>query len=207
MKKNYKKNLITNDNINEQELIGSAKFTGKKKSPGCSLSVSKLPKRLLDVGVLVELECETPLEEVVDSFKLVKSQKRPTVAASEDGKYIMVISSDGISKNVNVDIDHPAFKKAAELYTAFHGTEVDQIKKIDTKETEILVFWGYLNHIVYSVPANSERRGVPFIHEAKDRGDDTPPADEKPIVCVSPNRDFLIMYGPQFVFTERGMIG
>jgi hypothetical protein len=206
MVKRYRKNRSSTLN-NSARIMGSAKFSGEKKIPECSFQLSKLPKSFLNVGELVELQCETPLESAVDSYKLIKSVNRPTVMASKDGKFIMIVSSDKIGGKVDINPDNPIVKDAAELYRAFHGTEVDKIKKVDTADTEVLVFWGYLNHVVYSVPPNSERRGVPFIHEAKDRGDDVPPADEKPIVCVSPKRDFLIMYGPQFVFTERGMIG
>lgn len=204
--KKYRKNR-DNSQINAYPLIGSASFGGKKKEVGCSLSLSRLPKVFLHVGELVELECETPLEDNCDSFGLIKSRGKPMVSASEDGKYVMIVSSDKKKGEIDLNPESPILKDASKLYTAFHGTDVDKVLKIGTAETKVLVFWGHLNHVVYSVPSSSERRGVPFIHEAKDRGDDTPPAEEKPIVCVSPNRDFLIMYGPQFVFTERGMIG
>jgi len=198
----YKKNST---DLAPYPKIGSARFTGKKRSPECGSL--KLPESVLHVGELVELECETPLEGAVDSFKLIKSSKKPIVAASKDGKYVLVISADKKLGKVDINPDHPIVREATDLYTAFHGTDVDKVEKIDTEDAKVLIFWGHLNHIVYSVPARSARRGVPFIHEARDRGDDVPPADEKPIVCVSPNRDFLIMHGPQFVFTERGMIG
>lgn len=201
--KKYRKNTVTAD----QQILGTARFTGAKKAPSCSISINNIPKSFLLVGELVELECETPLEEKVDSFGLVKSHGKPIVVASGDGKYIMVVSSNAVKNKVDINPENQLIKEAVDLHAAFHGTDFDKIKKVDTQETEVLVFWGHLNHIVYSVPQYSERRGVPFIHEAKDRGDDESPADEKPVVCVSPNRDFLIMYGPQFVFTERGMIG
>lgn len=207
MRKKYRKNQSSLEGILNQQMTGSATFTGKKSAPSCSLELKKLPKSFLEVGVLIELECETPLEKNVDSFKLIKSTGKPIVMADEQGKYVVVVSSDKKLGKVDINPDHPVVRDASQLYAAFHGTEVDKVEKIDIQDTKVLIFWGYLNHIVYSVPQRSERRGVPFIHEAKDRGDDVPPAKEKPIVCVSPNRDFLIMYGPQFEFTERGMIG
>ena len=69
------------------------------------------------------------------------------------------------------------------------------------------MFYGHLNHIVYSVPNYSERRGTPFIHEARDRGDSKPKAIKKPIVCVSPNRDYAVIYGSQFNFGKKGLVG
>jgi len=208
MVKKYRKNRASDSLItNDQRLFGTAKFFGAKKAPGCALAVNQIPKSFLLVGELVELECETPLEEKVDSFKLLNSTGTPVVVASGDGKYIMVVSANTVKEHVKINPENQLLKDAINLHAAFHGTDFDKIKKVDTKDTEVLVFWGHLNHIVYSVPQYSERRGVPFIHEAKDRGDDEAPADQKPIVCVSPNRDFLVMYGPQFIFTERGMIG
>ena len=70
-----------------------------------------------------------------------------------------------------------------------------------------MIFYGHLNHIVYSVPNYSERRGTPFIHEAKDRGDHKPKASKKPIVCVSPDREYAVIYGNQFYFGKKGLVG
>jgi len=187
--------------------VGEATFTGKKKDVQCQLDINELPKGFLLVGELIELECETPEEAKVDSLKLIKSRKSPIVTASGDGKLVAIVSGDSVKGNVWIDPDHDDVKEAVTLHQAFHGTKHDKIKLVNTRDTDWLIFWGHLNHIVYDVPKYSERRGVPFIHEAKDRGDGALPAEEKPIVCLSPNRDFLIMYGVQFEFTERGIIG
>jgi len=202
MIRRYRRNLTQTKSI-----VGEARFTGKKKDIACGLSISDLPKSVLLVGELIEFECETPLESKVDSYGLIKSKRRPLVVASGDGKYVMIVSGDKVVGAVELDESNNVVKEAVDLHEAFHGTEHDQIKAVDTLPAEKLFFFGHLNFIVYSVPEYSERRGVPFIHEAKDRGDDEPPAKEKPIVCVSPNRDFLIMYGAEFSFTERGIIG
>lgn len=200
-------------NRTSSRMMGSAHFEGLKKEPGRSIAVSdlpiasKLPRGFVFVGELVELECETPLEPKVNSFSLIRSSKSPIVMAGGDGKSVLIVSSDAVKDKVDINPDSKIVKQAVDLHAAFHGTDFDKIKKVDISDPEVLVFWGHLNFVVYSVPEYSERRGVPFIHEAKDRGDDEKPADEKPIVLVSPKRDFLVMYGPQFVFTERGMIG
>lgn len=191
----------------KQRMRGEARFAGKGKDLKCQLNLDEIPKGFLLVGELEELECETPNEAKIDSIGLVKSRKKALVLASGDGTIVMVASSDKIKGKIWIDLENEIIKDASKLYTAFHGVEPDAIFKVDTDDTDWLVFWGHLNHIVYSVPENSQRQGVPFIHEAKDRGDGVPPADEKPIVCISPKRDFLVMYGVQFEFTERGIIG
>lgn len=191
----------------ETPLRGEARFAGKGKELKCEFDLNEIPKGFLLVGELEELECETPSESKIDSIGLVKSRKKALVVASGDGKIVMIVSADKVKGDVWIDPEHEDVKEAVEMHTAFHGTEHDSIKKVETDDTDWLVFWGHLNHIVYSVPQYSERQGVPFIHEAKDRGDGVPPAKEKPIVCLSPKRDFLVMYGVQFEFTERGIIG
>ena len=187
---------------------GEAIFEGKKKPLiKCTLPREDFETGVLLIGELEELECETPLEEKVDIFGLVKSKKKPQVVATGNGKLVLVISSDKICEDVTVNPTDAEVKKAIELHTAFHGTNFDSVKKINIDEPDYLVFFGHLNFIVYDVPSYSERRGVPFIHEARDRGDDVSPSKDKPIICVSPKRDYLVMYGTQFEFTERGIIG
>lgn len=193
---------------------GEARFKGKKKDLQCQFDLKKLPKGFLLVGELEELECETPKEAKVDSMGLVKSKKPPLVIASGDGKVVAIVSNDKVSGDIWIDPGDKEVKQAIDLHKSFHGVDHDSIKKVNTTETDWLVFWGHLNHIVYSVPKYSARymdlagrKGIPFIHEAKDRGEGVPPAEEKPIVCISPKRDFLVMYGVQFEFTERGIIG
>lgn len=186
---------------------GEARFSGKKKELQCEFDINNMPKGFLLVGELEELECETPAEAKIDSLGLIKSKKKAVVTASGDGKVVAIVSGDKITGDVWIDPEHEDIKEAVDLHEAFHGVKHDKIKKVETDDTDWLVFWGHLNHIVYSVPEYSERRGVPFIHTAKDRGDGVPEAKEKPIVCLSPKRDFLVMYGVQFEFTERGIIG
>lgn len=184
------------------------KFTGSKPQIVDRLPVKKLPDSLLLVGYLEELECETPLEKKVDSYNLLvnESGKKPLVCASGDGNLVVVLSADKLGGSTK---SHKSsdIKKAISLHEDFHGTGPEEIKKMDTSPVDKLFFFGWLNYIVYDVPNYSERRGVPFIHEAKDRGDDVPPAKEKPIVCVSPEKDMIIMYGKEFEFTDRGIIG
>jgi len=153
---------------------------------------------------------------------LIKSKKRPIVLANEDGTMVLVVSSDKVTDEYPIDTPKSdmlnrrrnlakepdkSLKKANDLYQAFHGVPGNKILKVNIEEPSYLAFFGWLNHIIYDVPNRSARRGVPFIHEAKDRGDDTPPAREKPYVCVSPKFDYLVMFGSQFSFTERGIIG
>lgn len=186
---------------------GEAVFEGKKKKIACNFTKDDLEKQVLIVGDLVELECETPLEPKVNIFELVKSKKPPLVIASGDGKLVLVISADKVEKNVKVSSEDENLKSAINLYEAFHGTASDAVHKVSIDEPEYLIFFGHLNFIVYDVPKDSERRGVPFIHEAKDKGDGVAPAKDKPVICVSPSRDYLIISGSEFEFTERGIIG
>ena len=183
------------------------KFDGNRYDVIDKLPVDKLPESILLVGYLEELECETPLEDKVDIMSLIvnKSKKKCLVCASGDGKLVMIVSPDKLSENPD---EKPAdLKKTVSLHEDFHGTGAKEIKKVDVAPVDTLVFFGWLNYIVYDVPNYSERRGVPFIHEAKDRGDDVAPSKEKPIVCVSPKKDMIIMYGKEFEFTDRGIIG
>lgn len=190
---------------------GEAVFEGKKAliSP---FPIEDFKKETLHIGELEELECETPLENKVNIFGLIKSKKKPIVSATSNGKMVVVMSSD-TAETVTDDTSvlthdtQTSLQDAKNLYTAFHGTEFDKISKINISDPDYLVFFGHLNFIVYSVPQTSERRGVPFIHEAKDRGDDVPPSRNKPIIVISPKKDYLVMYGSQFEFTERGIIG
>jgi hypothetical protein len=203
----------------------------------CSMPKSYFEKGLVLVGDLVTrapeggLLCEVPTKgckkcgtssnkfcykhtEVVDVIKkkLIKSKKRPYVVANASGTMVMVVSSDAVVETQPIDASAAILEKAAKLHQAFHGVPYDDkdkkpIKKIDIEEPSYLVFFGWLKHIIYDVPKYSERSGVPFIHEAQDRGDDKPKAREKPYVCISPNYDYLVMYGTQFEFTARGIIG
>jgi len=204
-----RRNIISDSLLTRRH--GQAIFEGKKKQVKCSMPTEDFKNsRLVEVGELEELELETPLEPKFNAYGIIKSTKKPFVVATENGSLVLVISSDVVGEEIPPEQINPAdqkIKEAIELHTAFHGTEFESIKKIKLDDPEYLLFAGHLNHIVYSVPQYSERRGVPFIHEAKDRGDDVPPARDKPIVCVSPKRDFLIMSGSQFEFTERGIIG
>lgn len=219
--------------INPKRIQYEDIFTGNRKKYNlkkCPSSCPRLSKGMLEVGVLVTgakeggLVCDVPIkgckecnldddkfcqkhtEEVdVGRSGLIKSKKRPVVLANEQGTMCLVVSSDRIKKETAVDPNE--LTRANKLYESFHGVPGDKVLKVDIAEPEYLVFLGWLNHIIYDVPSRSVRRGVPFIHEGKDRGDDKPPARQKPYVCISPEQDYLIMFGSQFSFTERGMIG
>lgn len=165
----------------------------------------------------------------VDVFRqgLIKSKKRPLVISNESGTMVMVVSHDKLVGSYPIDVSKKealsnrrrnvqetdkSLQKAIKLHESFHGVPFDSkdpkpIKKIDIEEPDYLVFFGWLKHIIYDVPKYSARKGVPFIHEGQDRGDDKPRAREKPYVCVSPKYDYLVIYGTQFEFTERGLIG
>lgn len=166
----------------------------------------------------------------IDIFrqKLIKSKKKPIVISNASGTMVMVVSGDKVvgsypatttkaeaiqkrRRNAVNDLDK-SLSKAEKLHLDFHGVPYDQadklpIKKIDIKPPDKLFFVGWLNHIIYDVPDYSARRGVPFIHEGQDRGDDKPKAREKPFVCVSEHKDYCVIYGSQFEFGPRGMIG
>jgi hypothetical protein len=200
--------------------VGEARFAGKKKKLVERKGVCKFPNRLhkmlfgknankglVYIGDLEELECESPEEPKFNAYNLVKSKKSPAVVSTGKGECVLVISADKIKKMKRSEDVGKKIKDAVDLHTAFHGTEPEEIKSININAPEKLIFVGHLNYIVYDVPSYSERRGVPFIHEARDRGDNVPKSKEKPIVCISPSKDFLVMYGPQFEFTERGIIG
>jgi hypothetical protein len=196
---------------------GEDRFTGPAKKLGtksCTLKRSHFEKELLLIGDLVELKCQTPQEDEVDvvAQKLIKSKGKPFVVSNASGTMVMVISRDAMIDQVPVETARDKLNKAIELHASFHGVDYDDkdnkpIKKVNIEEPAYLVFFGWLNYIVYKVPNYSERRGTPFIHEAKDRGDEKPPAKKKPFVCISPKQDYLVMYGSQFEFTERGIIG
>lgn len=175
--------------------------------------------------------CHKHTKEVdVSRAGLIKSKKRPIVLANKKGTMVLVVSQDKVigeypltatedeifgnnnSKRYNPEEPIAEVKEIMRRNVGFHGVTHDKkdpnpIKIIDIDEPDYLVFFGWLKHIIYDVPKYSERRGVPFIHEAQDRGDDQPRAREKPYVCVSPKYDYLVIYGSQFEFTERGMIG
>lgn len=207
-------------NSEKTKKVGEARFTGEKKKlkKGCTLP-KKIASKLLGkvgliyIGELRELECESPEDPKFNAYHLIKSKKRPKVVATEKGECVLIISSDKVKKIKEEKVSEDKVSDAAELHEAFHGTEPSpgpeggRFLGIDIDIPKKLIFVGHLNFIVYSVPFYSERRGTPFIHTAKDRGDNIPPAKEKPVVCISPNKDFIIMYGPQFEFTERGIIG
>lgn len=177
----------------------------------CKVSIKDIFKseKLTEVGDLEELVCETPLETECNAFNLIISKKSPKVVASDNGKYVFVVSSDKIKGKLSEEeAKEKGLDQAVELYESFHGNSPNKVLKLDIDDNiEYMLFFGHLKYIVYSVPNTSERRGTPFIHTARDRGDDKPPAKEKPMVCVSPKRDFLVMYGSEFKFTERGIIG
>jgi len=210
----FRKNLMAQEELPSTLLgkrRGEATFGGKKVQIKCALPNADFESGILNIGELEELECETPLEEKINAYGLIKSNKKPIVIATGNGKLVLVISSDAIKGEISPDSlneeDVEKLKAAIDLHDAFHGTNFEKIVRVNTDDPEFLIFFGHLNFIVYSVPQYSERRGVPFIHEARDRGDHVPPAKDKPIVCVSPKRDFLVMSGTQFEFTERGIIG
>lgn len=185
--------------------------------------VCEVPKKgCKECGKDPEEFCFKHTEEVdIGRSKLLKSKKRPIVMANENGTAVLVVSRDKI-ENVSAPID--ASRKEAlssrrrnliseddtpgkKLYKSFHGVDPDKYLKVNIEDPSHLYFFGWLNHIIYDVPKRSARSGVPFIHEGKDRGDDVPPARKKPYVCVSPEKDYLVMFGSQFSFTERGIIG
>lgn len=183
-------------------------FDGENASE-CKVSIQGIFKseKMQEIGVLEELVCETPLESECNAFSLIISKKPPKVVASDNGKYVFVISSDKIKSKLDPS-QVEGIEKASKGYESFHGVAPDKVFTVEIDDSiEYMLFFGHLKYIVYSVPNRSERRGTPFIHTARDRGDDKPPAKEKPLVCVSPNRDFLVMYGSEFKFTDRGIIG
>jgi len=195
-------------------------FGGEKADQNtCELSPSNLFKsnNVVLIGNVLELVCETPLEKNCNSINLVKSSG-PLIAVSTDNhKYTLIVPSDKVSL---VSKDLSELKKASKLHEDFHGVDPTQtstpVKSISINDKpEYLIFYGHLNYIVYSVPAYSARyqgsqglpSGTPFKHEGRDRGDDKPKARKKPIVCVSPDRDYAVIYGSQYHFGEKGMVG
>ena len=193
--------------------VGEARFTGKKVHV-VDLPPSRIPTQVIEIGDLIEFVCETPHEANADSFNLIKSKKRPLVVASKKGDLVMIVRSDNIDRNyMNQEELQQAMKTDSNLKTAhdlfegFHGTPADSLSEVKTPPIKSLIFYGHLNNIVYNVPNTSARKGVPFIHHAKDRGDGVPESRNKPIVCYSPDREVIVMYGSQFEFTERGIIG
>lgn len=184
----------------------------------CQITIGRLFDALkhdgtLEIGTLVEFVCQTPLESKCNAFDLVKSRKPPVVIAGGikkgssssniKAKYVLIVSADRVKSTNGGQTD----EATQALHRAFHGVDRDVFKAIDVDEADWLVFFGHLKYIVYKVPNYSERRGTPFIHEARDRGEGVKKSRQKPIVCVSPNRDFLVMYGSEFEFTKRGIIG
>lgn len=199
-------------------------FSGDTPPPEAKLPA--FPSSIVLVGYLEEFLCETPEKESVNILKdtflgkpILKNTskgrgrrnptKKPLVCASSDGRFGIIISPDVIVDTVPESRASGAdgFTDAVELHTDFHGVSPKEIKRIDAQPFRHVEFFGWLNHIIYSVPQYSERRGVPFIHEAKDRGDDLPKAENKPFICLSPNRDLLLMYGEEMCFSDRGFIG
>lgn len=179
----------------------------KKKKIIDYLPVKKIPKSLLLVGSLEELVCtDIKGKKRKDAADILDSSSDPLVCASEDGKLLLIISSDAV-EFVSDQPDGVDLKKATNLHTDFHGVDPPEIKKINTNNFDYLIYFGQLVHVVYNVPQYSERRGPPFIHKAGDKGDDVPPAKVKPNVCYTPSKDMIVIYGDEMRFTDRGIIG
>ena len=200
-------------------------FSGQTPEPDEKFPYSDFPRSILLVGYLEDLKCQTPLAKSIDAMtsefldkpilelgtkgKRKNPSQKALVCASDDGRVGFILSPNiammTVSEEKASQVD--GFQDAVELHTDFHGVGPQEIKKIDAAPFKHLEFFGWLNHIVYSVPQYSERRGLPFIHEARDRGDDLPKAENKPYICLSPNRDLILMYGDEMCFTDRGFIG
>ena len=200
----YKKNVCYN-------------FSGEKSDQNtCELSTKSLFKSnsVVLIGTVIELVCETPLEKNCDSMNLVNSSGSLIAVSTDNHKYTLILPSDKVS--IISKKNPTGLEKASQLHKDFHGVEPNTLESINIDENpDYLIFYGHLNYIVYSVPSYSARyegsqglpRGTPFKHEGRDRGDSVPPAREKPIVCVSPARDYAVVYGPQYHFGEKGMVG
>ena len=181
------------------------------------LPITQMPKGILLIGQLERIRCETPKVRTeydwprgknVDGEDILvnSSNKRPLVCASDKGNMVMIVSPDAVDLTNNYDAQG-FLDDAIDLHTDFHGVEPPEIKKVDVSPFEKVLFFGWLNDIVYSVPEYSERRGLPFIHKAKDKGDGVAPSKEKPFICVTPAHDMLLIYGPELTFNSRGIIG
>lgn len=195
---------------NSPEHDVSREYGGERGEIIKSISVNDIPSSLLLVGYLNQLVCETPNKKSVNAKKLLKSSSKPLVCASGDGKLVIIVSSDTVAAKNLQKVDAPDVKSAINLHADFHGVEPPKFKKVDTQDLTHLVFFGWLKHIVYTVPSYSERafpKNIPFIHEAGDRGEEFPKAKSKPIVCFSPAKDMIIMYGDEMSFTDRGIVG
>jgi len=181
------------------------------------LPSTKLPTGIAYVGELEELWCETPKLSSkyewprgknvdAESILVNTSGKKPLVCAG--GKeMILIISPDCIDFDTSYSGEGKGLEEAMNLHTDFHGVEPPEIKKVNVEPFEEVLFFGWLNSIVYSVPDYSERRGLPFLHKAKDKGRGKKPSKEKPFACVTPKHDMVILYGPEMFFCDRGIIG
>lgn len=211
-KKKFRRNISNLSKIGSSDSV-TREFTGDRKEIMGKLPVSVLTKTILHVGYLEKLICETPVDKKVNAGDLLKnvSGKKNLVCASSDGRLVLIISGDTVGGIVSKDVgDVKDLKSAIDLYTDFHGNSPKEIKKVSPEDLSHLEFFGWLKHIVYKVPKSSERawpENVPYIHTAGDRGDDLPKAKKKPIVCFSPNKDLIVMYGEEMSFTDRGIIG
>lgn len=181
---------------------------------------NSLPNGLNDIdtksgmlfGNLVELKCRTPNKEdgIIDAKKSVNGSGKPLICAAfkshKTGKfnYLVIIPS---AKTKKVKYDKNKLKSANELHFGFHGVDAPDVINYSFPDPETLLFVGFLEHIVYKVPKYSERDGVPFIHEAGDKGDDEPKAKEKAIFLISPEKNFALIWGTEQEFTDRGIIG
>lgn len=149
------------------------------------------------------------LEDDVGSKKLSLG-KKPLVCASSDGKLGVIVPADlveGVEEDANQLNSVAGLDDAISLHTDFHGVKPPKIIKINTQKFDHLIFYGWLKHIVYDVPKYSERRGPAFIHEAGDKGEGVAPAKQKPIICHTPSKDMILLFGREMKFTDRGFIG
>lgn len=141
----------------------------------------------------------------IDPLSFIMPSEKYLVCASSNKKLVIIVPSELVEIAEVADADD--FDDAVDLHTDFHGVKPPKLKKVNTKPFDKVFLIGELKHIVYSVPQYSERRGVPFIHEAGDKGDGVPPAKEKPLVCYTPARDMIFIFGEEMRFTDRGIIG
>lgn len=186
----------------------------------------EIPKTLLLVGELEEIVCtreptkkkkkKNPAElkdfiikdemgNQVDPMNYIVPSNKYYVCASSNKKLVIIAPAENVEIAEVADADD--FEDAVELHTDFHGVKPPKLKKVNHKPFDKVFLIGNLVHIVYSVPEYSERRGVPFIHEAGDKGDGVPPAKEMPTVCYTPSKDLIFIFGKEMRFTDRGIIG
>lgn len=86
---------------------------------------------------------------------------------------------------------------AAHLYSQFSGHDADEFQEIEKPQyPDVVTVIGELEAVVYSTVRDNEHER--YVHEFR--------KSSRPMLCVSPDGNQLLIIGGKFQFTERGIV-